>query len=354
MQCAITPSSSSFVQVIESPTAFPVGTWTHVAVAFDGRQGILYWNGQAVAVNNSVNLLPSDIGATLCYFGKSQYSADPYFDGRLDSFKLNSLTLSAAEITAPTVTITQPFSGTVFGGGDTIAFAGAATDFSDAPLSPGAFAWSGEFHHDGLIDAAFGPLTGVTNGTFNVPTTAYFSTNVFYRINLIATNSTGYPGETTLDILPKTATVNFATVPSGLQVSLDGQLLTTPASVVSVAGLSRMLNAPAPQSLGLGSYNFVVWSDGGMPSHPVNIPTNGGTFTASFVQPTLTLGASSNNNFSLTWPDWAGGMKLYSATHLAPSADWVLVTNVPAINNSMETITLPASGGNQFYRLQWP
>ena len=40
--------------------------WTQVAVVMDGRQGMLYLNGNAVAVNNSVDLLPSDIGATNC------------------------------------------------------------------------------------------------------------------------------------------------------------------------------------------------------------------------------------------------------------------------------------------------
>ena len=67
--------------------------WTHVAVVLDGRQGILYTNGQVAAVNNSINLLPSDVAGTNNFFGRSKFSADAYFNGQLDSVKLNSRTI---------------------------------------------------------------------------------------------------------------------------------------------------------------------------------------------------------------------------------------------------------------------
>ncbi len=108
MQCALSAARSAYVQVLQAPTALPVNTWTHVAVVIDGRQGVLYSNAVAIAVNNCVNLLPSDIASTSCYFGRSHYSADPYFGGRLDSVRLNSQPLSIAEITAPAPVIVAP------------------------------------------------------------------------------------------------------------------------------------------------------------------------------------------------------------------------------------------------------
>jgi arabinan endo-1,5-alpha-L-arabinosidase len=108
VQCAITTDISVYNQIIESPSAFPVNQWTYVAVVMAGREGILYLNGQAVAVNNSVNLLPSDVNATQCYFGNSQYPADPYFDGMLGSVSLNSSPLPLAQLTAPPPTTTLP------------------------------------------------------------------------------------------------------------------------------------------------------------------------------------------------------------------------------------------------------
>src|SRR5665213_687657 len=112
----------------------------------DGREGILYVNGQAVAVNNSVNLLPSDIGSANCYFGKSQWPLDPYFNGCLSSMRLNSSALSLAQIIAPIAAITQPAAGSLFGGGISLNYAGSGADCSGAALSAGAFTWSGEFH----------------------------------------------------------------------------------------------------------------------------------------------------------------------------------------------------------------
>jgi hypothetical protein len=98
MQCAITTQNSRYNNVLESPTAFPLNTWTHVGIVMDGRENILYLNGNAVAVNNSVNLLPADIVANKCYFGKSQFGADPYLNAQLDSTYLNSSPLSSSQM----------------------------------------------------------------------------------------------------------------------------------------------------------------------------------------------------------------------------------------------------------------
>lgn len=141
LQCALTPNRSAYVQVIESTNPLPVGVWTHLAVVLDGRQGVLYLNGQAVAVNHSVNLLPADVIGNNCWLGRSQYAVDPYFNGRLDSLRLNSRALALQEILAPAPVITQPGPGALFAGGEALPFAGTATDYTDAPLPPSAFTW---------------------------------------------------------------------------------------------------------------------------------------------------------------------------------------------------------------------
>jgi hypothetical protein len=98
MQCAITTDAATYNYVIEGPSALPTNTWTHVAVVLDGRQGILYLNGQAVAVNNSMNLLPSDVGPNKALVGRSEFPTDPYFSGQLDSLLFDSRALSAIDI----------------------------------------------------------------------------------------------------------------------------------------------------------------------------------------------------------------------------------------------------------------
>jgi hypothetical protein len=249
-QCSITTDIGVYNQTIESPSPFPVNQWTYVAVVMDGREGILYLNGSAVAVNNSVNLLPSDVAPTQCYLGKSQYPTDPYFDGMMDSVALNSTPLSAAQLIAPLATIT------------------------------------------------------------------------------------------------------LATVPSGLEIELDGQPLTGTTSLVEVVGMNHVIGAPSPQSLNSTNYNFVLWSDGGAATHNFIIPPTNTTLTASFVQPGITV-TQTVNGVSLSWPLWAGGMELYTTTNLSSPA-WTLVTNAAAGSNNLLSITLPAANSMQFYRLQSP
>ena len=247
-QCAITPNLAVYNQVIESPLPMPVNQWTHVAVVMDGRQGILYLNGSAVAVNNSVNLLPSDIAPTNCNFGKSQFSNDPYFNGRLSAMRLNSSALplvSAHRAAAGHHAAHQRFA---VRRRASLGLCRHGDGLSGAPLSASAFTWTGELHSNGLASAAFGPWSGITNGTYLVPANALLPTNAFYRVYLTVADTNGYQQSVSQDVAPQVGQLALGTVPPGLQVALDGQPLTTPASVPAVVGMSRLLAAPSPQA----------------------------------------------------------------------------------------------------------
>jgi hypothetical protein len=353
IQCAITPNLSVYNQVIEAPSPMPINQWTHLAVVMDGRQGILYLNGNAIAVNNSVNLLPSDITGTNCNFGKSQFAADPYFGGRLSAFRLNSSPLTRAQLIAPAPTINQPTNGALFAGGSSLSFAGSAVDFYGAPLSSNAFVWSGELHSNGSTFTAFGPLSGIANGTYLVPTNAATGTNVFYRLSLTATDTNGYQQSVSQDIGPQTSRLTLASVPAGLQLMLDGLPISTPASMPAVVGMSRLISAPSPQTQNGSNYQFVIWSDGGGTSHYLSIPDTNATSTASFLQPSLQLSASAGN-IVLSWPDWAAAMKLYSATNLILPVAWSQITNTATLSGGSFNLPLSATNAMQFYRLEFP
>lgn len=350
LQCAITTENANFVQVIEAPVALPTNIWTHVAVVFDGRQGVLYTNGQPAAINNSVNLLPSDVGGIGTTFGRSQFPADPYLNGQLDSVRLSSQPLALGSLLAPSAAITQPTPGARYAGGDLITYSGAAAAFTDVPLAPSNFTWSLEFHHDGQVDPVFGPINGATNGSFQVPATGPFSTNVFYRVNLLVTDTNGNQGSASADVLPRLSTLMIDTVPTGLQVSIDSQSLTTPASVPAVAGLMRTLAAPSPQTLAGSNYSFVVWSDGGAATHLVSVPAANASYTASYVPPVVTFGATADS-LLLTWPPWASAMNFYFTTNMSPPVAWTFLTNAAAAGNPLN---LPLTHTNVFYRLQLP
>src|SRR5262249_20328525 len=69
----------------------------------------------------------------------------------------------------PTATILSPQDGSRFLAGDTISYAGSATDQEDPSIPPGAFTWNIDFLHEGHVHPGT-PVTGVTNGTFVIPT----------------------------------------------------------------------------------------------------------------------------------------------------------------------------------------
>lgn len=352
-QCAITANGSSYSRVIQGLTEFPTNEWVHVAVVFDGKQGVLYTNGQPAAVNNSVNLLPSDVAATKVYLGRSQYSADPYFNGRLDAFRLNSRALSLADLAGPAATILTPLPSLRYAGGSTIAFSGRVLDYAETPLAATTFNWAVDYQHDGVTDSVLAGLSGVTNGTFTVPTNAPNTTNAFYRVRLTATDTNGLQNSATVDVSPLLVQLALASVPSGLAVQFESQAFTTPTNVVTVAGMTRILNAPSPQNVSGSNYNFIVWSDGGTQSHGVTVPTINSSITASFVTPEVTL-TPAGTDLVISWPDWANSLKLAAATNLASPVIWQPVTNVPLRSGNIYWVELPMSETQQFFRLQSP
>jgi hypothetical protein len=96
---AITTNGNGNEQQITGSSALPTGQWVHVAVTKSGNTGTLYVNGSAVGSNNSMSLSPSSLGSTnQNWIGRSQYSADPYMDGRVDDFRIYNRALSASEV----------------------------------------------------------------------------------------------------------------------------------------------------------------------------------------------------------------------------------------------------------------
>lgn len=86
-------------QILET-TTLATGTWTHLAVTLSSAGGKLYVNGGLAASNTAMTIKPSDFKPATNYLGRSQFAADPYFDGRLDEFHIFRRALSAAEISA--------------------------------------------------------------------------------------------------------------------------------------------------------------------------------------------------------------------------------------------------------------
>jgi len=104
---------------------------------------------------------------------------------------------------------------------------------------------------------------------------------------------------TFVDLLPRTAKIALATSPPGLQVTLDGRPVTTPASDVSVVGMSRTLGVISPQTSGGATYEFDAWSDGGSATHVISSPASDTIYTANYRAESVAPGAS--NLMSVSW-----------------------------------------------------
>jgi hypothetical protein len=205
----ITSSGNTHEQDVDAPGAAPAGAWTQAAVTTDGTRGILYVNGAPVATNNSMTLTLPDIAPTNTWFGRSQFAADPYFNGQISSIRVYGRALAAAEISAPQPLLSAPATGSHYQPGGTVRFAGSATDFADSPLSVTSLTWTVEFHDTNSTSVVLGPLSGIGGGSFTLPSSGEESTNGFHRIVLSATDTLGRTGTNCVDVSPGPPDTNW-------------------------------------------------------------------------------------------------------------------------------------------------
>ena len=97
LRFAMTRSTPVGEETVDGASALPVGQWTHVIVTKSGSTATLYVNGQLVGQNPSMPMSPYQLPPTpLNYIGKSQWN-DPYFDGKIDDFRIYRGALTTAD-----------------------------------------------------------------------------------------------------------------------------------------------------------------------------------------------------------------------------------------------------------------
>ncbi len=183
---------------------------------------------------------------------------------------------------APVPVITAPVTGTTFRAGDTINFAGSATDDEDGNIPAARLTWEIVFHHDQHTHPFIEPFSGQSSGSFVASTTGEASANVWYRIHLRATDTDGNTAEVTRDVVPITQQFTLATQPAGLALTLDGSPVTAPQTITGVVGFQREIGAPQSQSLNGTTYQFIGWSDNGAATHNIATPATATTYTATY------------------------------------------------------------------------
>ncbi|MFE4755025.1 LamG domain-containing protein [Streptomyces mirabilis] len=104
-RAAITTSNSAAEQQTRPGTSYQLarGMWKHVTYTQTGNTGVLYENGVEKARNTNITIAPGAVGGgttTADYIGRSLYTSDLYFKGRMRDFRVYSRTLSTSEVRA--------------------------------------------------------------------------------------------------------------------------------------------------------------------------------------------------------------------------------------------------------------
>ncbi|MBK9317106.1 MAG: PQQ-dependent sugar dehydrogenase [Acidobacteria bacterium] len=313
--------SSGNLNPIATISANPVSGPMPLMVIFDGS-GSSDQDGDALTYSwNFGDGSPSVNGSnvTHTYQAAGSYTATlTVNDGRGGT---STATVAIRVGAAPVASFVSPVIGTFYNAGDTIFYEGNATDAEDGILPASSYSWSIVFHHDTHTHPFLGPVNGVKSGSFQIPQIGETSANVWYRIHLTVTDSSGLTHEITRDIQPNVVDFTLTSNIPGISLILDGQPVTVPITIHGATGLFRSIGAPSPQVISGSNYEFVSWSDGGPATHTITTPSVNTTYTAIFQQPPSDVTPPVISNVAAT------NVTLYSAviswTTDEPADSWV-------------------------------
>jgi glucose/arabinose dehydrogenase/PKD repeat protein len=191
--------------------------------------------------------------------------------------------------TAPAPTITSPTAGARWKVGDTIDFAGSATDAEDGTLPPSALSWKLILHHcpSNCHTHPMQDYVGVAGGSFSAPDHEYPS---HLELELTATDSEGAKTTTSLRLDPQTVVLTLQSNHPGVELVAGSKTAAAPFDTTVIVGSSNSISAPSPQLRNGNRYTFQSWSDGGAQSHNITAPATPTTLTATYTaeqQPTV-------------------------------------------------------------------
>src|ERR1017187_8908770 len=382
LRFAIKPSGGTET-FIDAPTALPVNSWCHVAVTLDGVRGKLYLNGIPVVTNSSVTVRPWQILARTNYVGDSQFAADPFFKGQIDSFRIYGRPLNDAEILQlaeahPSLAHRYSFTtdardsiGTAHGtlNGDAIVtnsaliLDGTSGTYVNLPggLVSGASAVTFEFW------ATFG-ANGAWSRVFD-----FGSTNCANGQNfLFFSPHTGVGShQFTLSTASGARTQDVAG-------ALDGQTvhvvcITDPTNGYSAIYLNGVLESETNGSLpamstvssalsyvGRSLFSSDAWLNASIDEFriyhgrltPEEIAANNAAKADALAIPVSVTLSNSPAGMTLIWPSYAAGFVLESSPLLGAGAIWNPVIGTPATANGSFRMTLTLTNSAQYFQLK--
>ena len=200
--------------------------------------------------------------------------------------------------TPPTASITSPAVNATYNGGDTVSFSGTATDAADGTLPASAYTWQVDFYSNNVAQPFYttevahpfyGPITSVTQGTFQIPQDLSNSASTFYRITMTVVNSLGIQTVVTRDIHPHLTNWSVNTNIPGAAYVVDGTWHTSPYTTSDVVGVQHVLSGVPTQKIGSNRYRFQGWSDGSALTDSFTNSATNGSYTANYDQVQTTV-----------------------------------------------------------------
>jgi glucose/arabinose dehydrogenase/PKD repeat protein len=188
----------------------------------------------------------------------------------------------------PEALIDSPAADSTFAVGETITFAGRATDPDEGTLPASALRWRLLQYHCYTLDSCHihtvQEWNGVSGASFPAPDHEYPS---YLELVLTATDAGGLSATSTRRIDPRTVDLTFTSNPAGLQVAVGSTVQTTPFTRTVIQGSENTVSGVTPQRAGGTDYTFAAWSDAGAQTHVMTAPATPRTYTATFVRQRL-------------------------------------------------------------------
>ena len=188
----------------------------------------------------------------------------------------------------PTVEIISPAEGTTFAVGDVLTLAGAGVDHLGNQLDEATqLTWEVRQHHANHFHPYLDPGTLGNNFAISEapePEDFFAAGNSYLEILLTGTDAAGISSTVSRTVMPRTVYLEFDTEPTGLEVSLDEELLTMPQKVLTWENHKLRVVVPYPQN----NYTFLSWTGDGAPDENdvITVPALAGTvpkYVAKFI-----------------------------------------------------------------------
>ncbi len=283
-QINYTGSGAPTVAVPPRNALASVGETAIFSVTMNGTQPMVYqWKLNGVDIpgaDSSVYMMPSvqlpDDGAQLSVVATNDL-------GTVTS-DMAILTVTINARPEPAITWSLPGDATLYRGNDLLSFSGTAMDNEEGELPVENLTWKIDFYHDQHFHPAMAATQGIGAMVFQIPKVGETSPNVWYRIQLTATDNGDPALSKTVyaDIFPAKSDLTVQTEPDGLTILLDGHLVTSPHVFTSVVNTSRTFEGPVAQLKGDSVYLFSSWLDNSQRMFVTDTPEESKIFVARF------------------------------------------------------------------------